>query len=240
MLIGVVLLTSVWGTTLQGWVIGYSLSLFLCQFLPSVPFAAQANSAFVDGIGVGGEYPLTASKTLESGQRGPAGTTDDRLHRGRNVVLAFLMQGWGQGTFSPLLASPLTLLAVFNQVVLMILLVAFNGGTEPPYSVKTAQLTYRVSFGIIAVLHAWLVWYRVFKVKYADAALQQTKKKQNTSGYDVHSLKLIGGHYWHRVRSSFVTIASFWQLNLDAACGYRFRVSRLTRAAAPLAARGRD
>lgn len=28
MLIGVILLTSVWGATLQGWVIGYTISLF--------------------------------------------------------------------------------------------------------------------------------------------------------------------------------------------------------------------
>lgn len=39
---------------------------------------------------------MTSTKALESGTNGPAGTRDDRMHRGRNVVLAFLMQGWGQ------------------------------------------------------------------------------------------------------------------------------------------------
>lgn len=39
---------------------------------------------------------MTSTRALESGSTGPSGTTDDRLHRGRNVVLAFLMQGWGQ------------------------------------------------------------------------------------------------------------------------------------------------
>lgn len=32
MLIGVILLTSVWGATLQGWVIGYALSLMFYGF----------------------------------------------------------------------------------------------------------------------------------------------------------------------------------------------------------------
>jgi hypothetical protein len=48
---------------------------------------------------VGGEYPMTSTTALEaesgSGSvttRG-ASQTDDKLHRGRNVVLAFLMQG---------------------------------------------------------------------------------------------------------------------------------------------------
>jgi len=38
-------------------------------------------------------YPMTSTKSLETGVSGPAGTRDDRLHRGRNVVGAFLMQG---------------------------------------------------------------------------------------------------------------------------------------------------
>lgn len=172
MLIGVILLTSVWGSTLQGWVIGYTISLFIY------------------GIGVGGEYPLTSTRALESGPNGPSGTRDDRLHRGRNVVLAFLMQGWGQ---------------VANQVVLLILMVIFHDGpnrTAPPYTEKTGQLVYRVSFGFIAILHAWLAYYRFWRISDADEALRSHKKKLNTSGYDVASLKLIGGHYWHRLAAT--------------------------------------
>lgn len=107
------------------------------------------------------------------------------------------MQGWGQ---------------VFNQVALMILLVIFNDGpdrTAPPYSEKTVQLTYRVSFGIIAILHAWLVYHRLYKIKDADAEVRKAKKRQNTSGYDMQSLKLINGHYWHRL----VATAGGWFFN---------------------------
>lgn len=129
---------------------------------------------------------MTSTKTLE-GANGPVGTRDDRLHRGRNVVLAFLMQGWGQ---------------VFNQAVLMICLVIFHDGpnrTEPPYSVKTAQLTYRVSFGFIAILHAWLAYRRYYHIHDANVQLDKAKKRLNTSGYDVASLRLLCGHYWHRL-----------------------------------------
>lgn len=172
MLIGVILLTSVWGSTLQGWVIGYTISLFIY------------------GIGVGGEYPMTSTRALESGPNGPSGTRDDRLHRGRNVVLAFLMQGWGQ---------------VANQCILLILMVIFHDGPDrvsPPYSEKVGQLVYRVSFGFIAILHAWLAYYRYWRITDADNEVRAQKKKLNTSGYDIASLKLIGGHYWHRLTAT--------------------------------------
>ena len=50
-------------------------------------------SQFIYGIGVGGEYPMTSTTALESKTVGSSSQTDDKLHRGRNVVLAFLMQG---------------------------------------------------------------------------------------------------------------------------------------------------
>lgn len=90
---------------------------------------------------------MTSTTALEVGIGGPAGTTEDRLHRGRRVVLAFLMQGWGQ---------------VFNQVVLILCLIIFNSGSsQGPYTPFLAQYTYRVSFGLIAILHLWLIYYRV-------------------------------------------------------------------------------
>ncbi|KAM0751247.1 MFS general substrate transporter [Meredithblackwellia eburnea MCA 4105] len=172
MLLGVILLTSVWGTTLNGWVIGYAWSLFIY------------------GVGVGGEYPMTSTRALETGVNGPAGTRDDRMHRGRNVVLAFLMQGWGQ---------------VFNQVILILLFVIFHAGkTTAPYNEKFAQYTYRVSFGIVAILHTWLLYHRIYHIKDADTAVKKAKKRLNTSGYDRQSLNLIMGHYWHRLIASAI------------------------------------
>lgn len=55
---------------------------------------------------------------------------------------------------------------VFNQVVLIILLIIFNSGhSHPPYTTLVAQYVYRVSFGLIAILHLWLIYYRVYKIK---------------------------------------------------------------------------
>ena len=70
-------------------------------------------------MGVGGEYPITGTRALEQSGNGFAAQRDDKLHRGRNMVLAFLMQGWGQ---------------LFNQGILIILLLIFNGGANPPVS----------------------------------------------------------------------------------------------------------
>lgn len=49
-------------------------------------------SQLIYGIGVGGEYPMTSTTAMESKNISNS-QTDDKLHRGRNVVLAFLMQG---------------------------------------------------------------------------------------------------------------------------------------------------
>ncbi|WVQ94676.1 hypothetical protein IAU59_001756 [Kwoniella sp. CBS 9459] len=167
MTIGLVMLTASWGTSLEGWVICYAFSQFFY------------------GIGVGGEYPMTSTTAMES--KSVAGAqTDDKLHRGRNVVLAFLMQGWGQ---------------LFNQGILIILLLIFHHSANPPYSTVSAQWTFRVSFGIMAVMTLWLAYFRFYKKKYSSAALQRSKKnmKVNQSGYDLASLKLVSTHFAGRL-----------------------------------------
>lgn len=168
MTIGLVMLTASWGTTLNGWVICYAWSQFFY------------------GIGVGGEYPMTSTTALESKSIGVSSQTDDKLHRGRNVVLAFLMQGWGQ---------------LFNQGLLIILLLIFHGGGNPPYSKLSAQWTFRVSFGIMAVLTLWLAYFRYYKKVYSSTALQRSKKnaRVNQSGYDIASLKLVSTHFAGRL-----------------------------------------
>ncbi|SPO29326.1 related to inorganic phosphate transporter [Ustilago trichophora] len=167
MTLGSVMLTAMWGTSLNGWVICYAWSVF------------------VYGIGVGGEYPMTSTRAMEGTGSGRAATTGDRMHRGRKVALSFLMQGWGQ---------------LANQAVLIIGLLIFHGSLDAPYSETSTQWTFRVQFGIIAVFTLYLAYIRFYRMKYAqDEALQQAKKRLNTSGYDVKSLKLSLSHYWHRL-----------------------------------------
>ena len=108
MLVGTILLTSMWGATLNGWTIMYGISIFIFAF------------------GVGGEYPMTSTTSMEK-YRG----REDRVHRGRNVLLAFLMQGWGQ---------------LANQVALIVLLLLFNRSIESTYDEIATQLTFRISF----------------------------------------------------------------------------------------------
>ncbi|KAI1168760.1 major facilitator superfamily domain-containing protein [Nemania serpens] len=169
MFLGLLLLTGSWGVTLQGWVILYAFSLFFY------------------GIGVGGEYPITATSSMENAvSAGKLSTREDRLHRGRKVTLAFLMQGWGQ---------------FFNQVALTILLVIFNRGTggEPPYSEFAAQYTFRISFALPAIGTLWLVYYRTFKMKSASKHLEKAKKKANVTGYDIKSLKVTFNNFGGRL-----------------------------------------
>ncbi|GFZ47035.1 hypothetical protein JCM24511_04261 [Saitozyma sp. JCM 24511] len=171
MTLGLVMLTASWGTSLEGWVICY------------------AWSQFIYGIGVGGEYPMTSTTQLESKTVLRAGHVqrDDKLHRGRNVVLAFLMQGWGQ---------------LFNQALLIVLLLIFHHGSgNPPYSEVAAQWTFRISFAVMAAMTLWLAYFRYYKKAYSSRALQKSKKHHhiNQSGYDIYSLKLLCAHFGGRL-----------------------------------------
>jgi MFS family permease len=165
MLIGTVLLTSMWGRTMNGWVVMYAFSLLIYSF------------------GVGGEYPMTSTGAME-GSSVPNSSTGDKLHRGRNVSLAFTMQGWGQ---------------LVNQGILIVCLLVFHGGGNPPYSEVSTQWTFRVSFAFIGVVTLWILYYRIYKLKYADNQLRISKRKASVTGYDKKSLKLVVTHYWHRL-----------------------------------------
>ncbi|KAF2754071.1 phosphate:H+ symporter [Pseudovirgaria hyperparasitica] len=178
MFIGLLMLTAAWGVTENGWVICYVWSLFFY------------------GIGVGGEYPMTATSGMENAVgSGKVSTRDDRLHRGRKVTSAFLMQGWGQ---------------FLNQVILILLLLIFHHGSgNPPYSKVAAQWTYRVSFAIPAVGTLWLVYYRAYKMPSASKQLMIAKKKSKVTGYDTRSLKMCMTHFGGRL---FAT-AMAWYFN---------------------------
>ncbi|KAK1970860.1 MFS general substrate transporter [Colletotrichum eremochloae] len=168
MFVGLLLLTGSWAASLQGWVIFYAWSLFFY------------------GFGVGGEYPITATSSMENAvAAGRMSTREDRLHRGRKVTMAFLMQGWGQ---------------FVNQVVLIVLLVIFNRGYgDGPYSVTAAQYTFRISFALPAIGTLWLVYYRIWKMPRANQQLALAKKKQGVTGYDINALKYCCQHFGGRL-----------------------------------------
>ncbi|TPX08800.1 uncharacterized protein E0L32_009740 [Thyridium curvatum] len=168
MFVGLLMLTASWGTSLNGWVICYAWSLFFYSF------------------GVGGEYPITATSSMENAAgAGKISTRDDRLHRGRKVTMAFLMQGWGQ---------------FFNQVILILLLLMFHHGDgDPPYGKSTVQWVFRVSFALPAVGTLWLVYYRTYKMRNASKQLQIAKKRGGVTGYDATSLKNCVHHFGGRL-----------------------------------------
>lgn len=159
MVLGLIMLTASWGTTLEGWVICYAWSLFIYSF------------------GVGGEYPMTATSSMENAVgAGKLSTREDRLHRGRKVTSAFLMQGWGQ---------------LANQAILIVLLLIFHHGDgNPSYGTQSTQVVFRLSFAIPAVGTLWLAYYRAWKMPQASRQLQIAKKKANVTGYDFNSMRL--------------------------------------------------
>ena len=90
-LIGVILLTVSQGSTDNSWVIFY------------------AWAQFIFGVGIGGEYPMTSTRATEESEENRQYA---QRHRGRKVMLAYTMQGWGQFINLSVL---LLLLNIFNQ-----------------------------------------------------------------------------------------------------------------------------
>ena len=126
----------------------------------------------------------TATSSMETslGSSGRISTREDRLHRGRKVTLAFLMQGWGQ---------------FFNQVLLIVCMFIFNRVGDPPYSKTAAQLTFRISLGAPALGLLWLAYYRSYKMPRPQH--QHRFNKRRVTGYDVQSLKLTFHHFGGRI-----------------------------------------
>ncbi|KAJ5541774.1 hypothetical protein N7494_006850 [Penicillium frequentans] len=197
MFVGLVMLTAAWGLTENGWVICYMWSLFFYS------------------IGVGGEYPMTATIGMENGYgSGKVTTAQDRLHRGRTVVGAFTMQGWGQFA---------------NQAILILLLLIFNGGHSTGFSQTTTQWVYRVSFAIPAAGTLWLVYYRAYHMRAASKQLEAQKKKSSVTGYDTQSLKLTFRYFTPRL----IATAGGWFANDVFFYGNKLFQSNFIKAISP-------
>lgn len=82
---------------------------------------------------------------------------------------------------------------------MILLLLVFHSGGDPPFSTTATQWTFRVSFAFIAVFLVLLIYIRVFRLRNADHRIRAAKKRSRVTGYDLASLKLVCRHYWHRL-----------------------------------------
>lgn len=160
MLLGTILLTSMWGGTLSGWTVMYGVSIL------------------VFGLGVGGEYPMTSTTSMEKHQ-GRA----DRLHRGRSVLLAFLMQGWGQ---------------LANQLALLFVLYLCNQTLMKPYGEASTQATFRIAFAIAVLFCGYFLYLRIFHMADPDSS------KSERPGPQDGELKTALRFYWSRILATTV------------------------------------
>lgn len=90
-------------------------------------------------MGVGGEYPLASSSAAERAEGDP----ELRKRRGEMVVLTFSQQGWGN----------------FANTLVILLLLLIQGATGV-ISSSEAELTWRLQFGIGAVICACVTLWR--------------------------------------------------------------------------------
>lgn len=160
---------------------------------------------------------MTATSGMENAiGSGQVSTKEGRLHSGRKVTCAFLMQGWGQ---------------LLNQGILIIALLCFHGGGTLPYTILSTQWTYRVSFGIPAVGTLWLFYYRAYHMKAASKQLTAAKKRESVTGYDTETLSLLFMHFIFRLLATSGT----WFCNDVFFYGNKLLQSEFIRAIAPSA-----
>jgi Sugar (and other) transporter len=77
MFIGLIMITASWGTDLNGWVICYAWSLFFYS------------------VGVGGEYPMTATAAMENAVgAGRVSTKEDRKFKSYDIAKALFIKGY--------------------------------------------------------------------------------------------------------------------------------------------------
>jgi len=120
---------------------------------------------FCFGVGVGGEYPLSASiaseRTMQQAKAAKAGTY---TKRGRDVLLTFACQGVGQN--------------IGNLVFFFLTLSCARSGTcENPATVAT---NYRVAMGISLIFLLGLLPYRLTRTE--SRQYEQMKKKRAKEG----------------------------------------------------------
>lgn len=161
-LIGVILLTVSRAATDYNWVVFY------------------AWAQFIFGVGIGGEYPMTSTRATEESEENRQYA---QRHRGRKVMLAYTMQGWGQ---------------FINLSVLLLLLNIFNHHGQAPYHRGPAGATWRVSFGILIPVVLYVLYYRIYVLKELKL-LSSVKKRDNVQGYDWKSFRLLITYFGHRL-----------------------------------------
>ena len=131
------------------------------------------------GIGVGGEYPLSASIASERS----LATKQTALKRGRDVLLTFSCQGVGQN--------------LGNMVFFFLTLGCTNKGNCDEASI--VAMNYRISMGISLIFLTLLLPYRITRsesVVYEKMKKKQAKEGLATPGYVAifkhYSVRLIG------------------------------------------------
>ena len=132
---------------------------------------------FVFGVGVGGEYPLSASIASERTLKA------NPLKRGRDVLLTFACQGVGQN--------------LGNMVFFFLTLSCSAKGTCGKEHMVT--MNYRISMGISLILLLGLLPYRLTRKEskqYEDMKKKQMKSNLQQPGYltiaKVYGMRLVG------------------------------------------------
>jgi len=145
------------------------------------------------GMGVGGEYPISASIAAEQAAEKLAkqsleppvdGGEHPATNRGFSVVMTFSMQGVGQ----------------WVNIVVILLLMWLSGQTGADYDPASLELVWRVQYGIGAAIVTAVVVCRLMYTKESSAWKEaQASQASHPVQYDQPKEVALFVHYWPRL-----------------------------------------
>ncbi|KAL4429622.1 hypothetical protein ABPG77_008671 [Micractinium sp. CCAP 211/92] len=153
-------------------------------------------SLFFYALGVGGEYPLASSSAAEKAEGDP----QLRKRRGETVVLAFSQQGWGN----------------FVNTLVILLLLAMQGATGDLTS-RQAELTWRLQFGVGAVICACVTAYRWLYLEESEVWQAEHKGVQEELAAGNEEAEVSGRGFWHE---HWTVLRFYWPRLLVTCLGW--------------------
>ncbi|PSC68539.1 proton phosphate symporter [Micractinium conductrix] len=153
-------------------------------------------SLFFYAVGVGGEYPLASSSAAERAEGDP----ELRKRRGEMVVLTFSQQGWGN--------------FVNSLVILLLLAMVGATGDVTPYQ---AEVTWRVQFGVGAVICFCVMLYRWVYLEESEVWKAEHKGVQKELMAEHDKAAMAGRRSW---REQWVVLKHYWPRLLMTSLGW--------------------
>eukprot|EP01134_Creolimax_fragrantissima_P006604 CFRG6604T1 len=178
--------------------------LLMAMALPTMGLNAMfiwfTTSFVIYGIGVGGEYPISATSAAERSQK-----HSEPGSRGKDITLTFSLQGMGA------VAGSLVIIAMLGITGQITPDCTTPNNNSMGYNEKSLGIVWRTTYGIGAAMSLLVLVYRYFFLSESDVwneATERSKRKlaEGVHIYDLRKPHVAYGialrHYWPRLMAT--------------------------------------